>query len=317
MKEIFKLIRYVVLFLLFSGVAYVAFLCIWGDIMPGFLQRNMYYRMGYGGHMFTRMEEVKHVKNVDVLFLGSSHAYRGFDPRIFAKHGLKSFNLGSSLQSPMQTEVLLNRYLHTINPKVIIYEVYYPAFTSDGVESALDIISNDKNDLESVKMIMNLNHIGTTNTFIYGLCNDLIGATNAFNEDSVKGEDTYVKGGYVQRASTPFKNAMKESPWKYDINDHQWNTFIKLIHLIKNKNIKLILVQTPISKSLYKTFEKKEAFNKMMKQYGEYYNFNEILQLDDSLHFYDPDHLNQAGVEIFNDKLIHLALSKQTSGAKR
>ena len=43
-----------------------------------------------------------------------------------------------------------------------------------------------------------------------------------------------------------------------------------------------------------------------MGMYSEYYNFNEILTLNDSLSFYDYDHLNQNGVELFNKKLIEL-----------
>ena len=41
-----------------------------------------------------------------------------------------------------------------------------------------------------------------------------------------------------------------------------------------------------------------------MRSYGlQYYNFNEIIQLDDSLDFYDAHHLNQNGVNKFNAKL--------------
>ena len=44
---------------------------------------------------------------------------------------------------------------------------------------------------------------------------------------------------------------------------------------------------------------------------AEYYNFNNIMEVDDSLHFYDAHHLNQDGVELFNEKLIELVLNKQ------
>ena len=43
-----------------------------------------------------------------------------------------------------------------------------------------------------------------------------------------------------------------------------------------------------------------------MRQYSEYYNFNEIITLNDTLYFYDSHHLNQDGVNIFNKKLIEL-----------
>jgi hypothetical protein len=47
-----------------------------------------------------------------------------------------------------------------------------------------------------------------------------------------------------------------------------------------------------------------------MNDLGRYYNFNEISTLHDSLHFYDIDHLNHAGVELFNADLIKLLAEK-------
>jgi len=78
---------------------------------------------------------------VDILFLGSSHSYRGFNPQYFS--GYKTFNLGSSAQTPIQTNLLLKRYLHQLNPKTIVYEVYPISLSIDGVESSSDIIAND------------------------------------------------------------------------------------------------------------------------------------------------------------------------------
>ena len=43
-----------------------------------------------------------------------------------------------------------------------------------------------------------------------------------------------------------------------------------------------------------------------MSTYSKFYNFNEIIDLNDSLHFFDSHHLNQNGVKIFNNKLIEL-----------
>ena len=48
-----------------------------------------------------------------------------------------------------------------------------------------------------------------------------------------------------------------------------------------------------------------------MQSYGTYYNFNEMISLDDSLHFYDSHHLNQNGVNIFNAKLIDVLLTEK------
>src|SRR5438477_3987320 len=62
------------------------------------------------GHTLQRLREVESVGSVDILFIGSSHAYRGFDPRLFAETGLTSFNLGSKAQSPLNSYFLLKHY---------------------------------------------------------------------------------------------------------------------------------------------------------------------------------------------------------------
>ena len=61
-----------------------------------------------------------------------------------------------------------------LNPKLIVYAVDPNAFASDGVESAMDIIANDKNDRESLKMLAKINHLKVFNTLIYGYYKDYI-----------------------------------------------------------------------------------------------------------------------------------------------
>lgn len=42
-----------------------------------------------------------------------------------------------------------------------------------------------------------------------------------------------------------------------------------------------------------------------MKSYAiTYYNYNELLEMTDSLHFCEKDHLNQNGIAIFNEASI-------------
>ena len=45
-----------------------------------------------------------------------------------------------------------------------------------------------------------------------------------------------------------------------------------------------------------------------MQQYGQYYNFNKILNLDD-YYFYDGGHLRQEGAEIFSTAVAELIIS--------
>ena len=74
------------------------------------------------------------------------------------------------------------------------------------------------------------------------------------------------------------------------------------------KDIELILVQAPVTTMEYNSYADNAGFDKLMQGYSSYYNFNTLIILDDSLHFYDPHHLNQLGVETFNSELIDLLI---------
>lgn len=292
-------------FTIFAAVVYVFLLIFWAQVLPPMLKPNIQYRMGSYGHMFSRLSEVKRVNNIDILFLGSSHAYRGFDTRIFSENGFKSFNLGSSAQTPVQTKCLLSRYIDQLNPKLVIYEVYPETFTLDGVESSFDIIASDKNDFQSLKMALKINNIKTYNTLIYGLSRDLLNSNKSYFEPSLKGEDTYVNGGFVEKKIRNYKPEIFEAK-EINIIDYQIDTFTEIVRMLNDKKIELILVFAPIPQVNYVSYQNSVYFDSVMVKYATYYNFNELLTLNDSLHFYDSHHLNQDGVEIFNRELIKI-----------
>lgn len=305
-----KFLQNILLFLVFAAIFYVCGLFIWGSSYTlGQLKPNVNYQIGYSGHSFTRFKEVKKVQDIDILFLGSSHTYRGFDTRIFSKQGFKTFNLGSSSQSHIQTQLLLKRYLDSLSPKQIIYEVYPRSFMIDGVESGLDIISNDRNDRHSLAMAFNLNHIKTYNTLAYGFIRDVFNLNKSFEEKLQRDMDTYVSGGYVKRQLQYFK-PIAHPELDIELNEAQWDSFLENIALIREQNIEVIFVYAPITPSLYGSYTNNDYFNTLMKSQGRYYNFNEILSMDDSLHFYDSHHLNQKGVDLFNKELLNLLNKK-------
>ena len=88
--------------MLYATVVYMVLLILWGEFMPGMFKKNLNYSLGAYGHMYTRIREAEKVKNIDILFIGSSHAYRGFDTRIAKEYGFESFNLGSSSGSSVK-----------------------------------------------------------------------------------------------------------------------------------------------------------------------------------------------------------------------
>ncbi|MGC9332021.1 MAG: hypothetical protein ACP5DZ_09140 [Bacteroidales bacterium] len=297
------------LFLLVSFLVYCVLLFFWGHLLPQRYKPNLNYRIGSYGNMYTRMQEVKNVHQPDILILGSSHAYRGFDVRIFEQAGYETFNMGSSSQTPVQTRLLIKRYLNDINPGFVIFEVSPEVLASDGVESAVDVIANDKNDFRSVLMVLKINNIKVYNTLLYAFMNDLFNVNKNFEEPLVKPKwkDTYIPGGYVEKKMMYY--TPKTFPeTTFEFREMQIKAFENIVSDLKKNGYDFILVFTPVTSDLYESFTNVESFDSIMQAHGDYYNFNEIMQLNDTLHFYDSKHLNQAGVRKFNNRLFDLIM---------
>lgn len=257
--------------------------------------------MGSAGHLNTKLKEAKKTEApIDYLVLGSSHAYRSFDGRNFERYGLSGINMGSSRQSHMVTGVLLKRYLDDLQPKLVIYEVYPNIFNGDGVESALDIIANDRNDALTAKLTLDQNHLKVYNTFIYGAYRDVFDLNKNFVEPLIKGEDQYITGGFVAKEMRYFKG-VEVTPSTVRLTDSQLAAFEENISILKERNINYVLVQAPFVKVLYNSFRNNKKLDSTLASYGTYYNYNERMQLNDTLHFYDANHLNQSGVNLFNE----------------
>lgn len=295
-------------FTTFATLLYVVLIFLWGDYAPTKFKKNLNYKIGFGGHLFTRLQEVAEQDPVDVLFLGSSHAYRGFDVRIFERAGIRSFNLGSSGQSPIQSTLLLDRYLAQLKPRIVVFEVFPRTFCSDGVESSLDMIANAKNDWDSMFMALRQGNARVFNTLIYGLWMDTIGRNAAFSEPAKRGRDLYISGGFVERMPNLPGVEIETNfpPEEWEINETQFEEFDKMVDRLEAAGITLILIQAPITKAYFNSYTNNDEFDRRMNVYGNYYNFNHLINLDDGLHFYDSHHLTQVGVELFNAKIVEI-----------
>ncbi|GAF03276.1 hypothetical protein [Saccharicrinis fermentans] len=303
-----KFLKLFVKFVPFAIVVYCILIFVTGRYLPAIATPNILNK-AIVGHTFSRLKEAKETDNVDVLFLGSSHTYRGFDPRIFAEEGWRSFNLGSSAQTPLQTEILLDRYLERLNPKMIVYEVYPTTFSIDGVESFVDILYNDRVDMKSLWKVLGLWNIRLYNTLLYQFLRDPFNARSEYIEPMYIDGDTYVTGGYVEKDISYFeKENFRTQSW--DFNDSQFQAFENTLSIIRKKDIPLVLVFAPITSALYDSYSNNDAFDDVMHGYGDYLNFNEIIELNDTLHFFDSNHLNQKGVVVFNHEFIRILRDK-------
>lgn len=272
--------------------------------MPQFMSKNTRNRIASYGHLFSRSRDAENIKNPDILFLGSSHAYRGFDTRVFEKHGIKAFNLGSSSQSPINTQVLLKQYLDKINPKLVVYEVYAGTLSTDGVESSLDMLTNNKIDINAIEMAFKINNLMTYNTLIYGYFRQIFNINKNLVEPQKKGDDFYVKnGGYVETSYRKNKiTPQKQGKW--EINPEQITALKQNLQMLNERKIPYVLVQSPITSYYYKSKTNNKEVDDLLSKLGPYKNFTGDLKFDDENDFYDTDHMNQKTVEKFNEYFI-------------
>lgn len=303
-------IKKIILFFLASFIGYVCFLAFLAFTLP-YDYANQ-FKINYKntvGHSFTRFNEVKEVENIDVLFIGPSTTYLGFDPRIFEKHCIESFNLGSSAQTPIQTHVLLKRYLNKLDPKLVVYNPEPGFFEHMGIESTTDLISNDTIDTHLLSMIFNYSNLTIWNTLLYTSIRRILKLGDSYQQDRIERFDTYIDRGYVSRSVDVSLDNGDINPVTIDTNS--WNPlpiqkeyFKKNIDLLKNHNGDFILIETPKrSISALKSEVNNPKIDSYLETFGRYINYNNELNMESS-HFADNVHLNQRGVDHFNRMIL-------------
>lgn len=299
--QFIKILKRLLVFIIVSFFVYSILVCIWGYYLPVKYSKNLHYKLGSS---YLRFQEAELYKNIDILFVGSSHAYRGFDTRIFEKAGYSSFNIGSTAQTPKQTKYLLEHYIDKFNPKILVMEVYPNVFMIDGVESTLDILSNNP-DINGFNLVFEHTNPRVLNSFIYS---EYVNAFQIGSNKSIpilSSIDEYIIGGFVEKKMI-YNNFSKRVSLNKPFLEEQFVKFEEINAYLKEKKIRAIYVFAPIVKRDYNSFKKKKEFNARISKLGAYYDFNELLNLNDTLHFFDAHHLNQDGVKIFNKELIRL-----------
>lgn len=273
------------------------------------LKPNAFYPIGSKGGSYQRMQEIKNYEKVDVLFVGSSHAFRGFDVRYFDEHGIRSFNLGSPSQTPIQTKILLEHYLDKLDPEIVVYEVYPATFQNNGAESSIDLLANSDYHSGLIKSTFLVNDIRLYNTLLLDFMRQLTGLNTGITP--VNNEtDTYISGGYVESDlafnTSPVSDKMKEQykDQKWEFKNHQLKAFSELIELLRSRNTPVVLIQMPVTLEAYELYANNEGVDSLFTTFGSYLNLNGIISLDQQTDFIDYHHLSQSGVLKTNALLL-------------
>lgn len=300
--ELKKIITRLITFLLCSLACYVLviYLLCAGKCHSGSLiysVSDMIVRKG--GNTFQKFSDFDVNKYYDVLVIGSSHAYRGYDPEIFEKSGVELFNLGTSGQTPLNTYFLAAHYIKQGHCKLVIIDVYDGALTSDGVESTADLMQNISSTGTVLKMGIALKDPRILNMLMVRLFNsgkkpeykDKTYTINGFSK-------TYDSLKYVDQQAYCLNEA---------VNPAQLYYLEKTIQYLKKQqiNIKLVTHPAPVEwdRQKHKMIHDHvmEIASRYKVEYMDYFNYD---GLDSRNDFYDSHHLNQSGVQKFNRILI-------------
>lgn len=276
------------------------------------LTKNLIFNQGGNSHMWTRLNEVDTISNIDVLILGTSRAYRGIDTRNFEKLGLRTFNLGSNMQTPIQTEYLLNKYLTKLNPKIVIWEVSLEIFSNKGIESFIDISSNSVIDFPLLRQGLRYNNPLIYNNIIITKYRQIFGNYFDYKEKYNKASGTYISNGFVDVDPSEFEDGDLLYKVNSELLDYQMKSFQNSIELLNQKGVKIFLVNSPLTTKYYDLISNKDELKIYLNSFqlrGEvekFMMFNDIYPDfgHNYLYFSDNMHLNKLGVSIYNKLLL-------------
>jgi hypothetical protein len=263
--------------------------------------------------------------SLDVLFLGSSHAYRSINPFLVdTTLRLKTFNFGTSGQSMRTSYHVLTNVLKTQTPNTLVVELYFDALTQQ------DQLTNAGFNFPSVKWSRaKLNFwwdgfsfkdkciMVFTPAYRYRqewkyVLRKLMGKVNTLP----RGE--YVGKGFVFNENTVELNRLTK---KNHFNDYRFEEtpvvtsnleyLGRIVKLCRENNIRLIFVTTPIPSITYNKLVNPHDIDQRLTTFARqhhvpYYNFLDArkLELQDTVHFFDNNHLNIEGANIFTKQVI-------------
>jgi hypothetical protein len=264
---------------------------------------------GGWGQSLRRFRDLRSTGDVDVLIAGSSHAYRSFDPRIFAEAGLRAFNMGSTNQTPLNTYYLLQEFLPVLKPELVLVDVYVRTLSSeDGLESFFDLAVNLPLSLNMFKMAVATGQPHAVNRLVELQMGRLARPLDRIQQKEVRGE-TYVPGGYCESEKIIGKDVEFQNFGKIHPAQIQIEYLEKIIGLLKDRGITAVLVTAPFPEEHRRAIENYAALTRRIDRLARrhdvfYKDFNGLLDLKTYTHFMDTHHLNHAGVQRFNRALL-------------
>ncbi len=252
-----------------------------------------------GGGTYIKTHNFNTQEKYDVIIVGSSHAYRGYDPRIFKEYGFNAYNLGTSDQKPMCSYFLIKNYINHNNCKLVIFDLYDRVFSQSNIESMSDMIQNIPSDKAALQLSLASNDVRAINMFTLRIFNKI---ADPINPDTLG----YIKG-YL-----PTEKLLELPPkrriYTYETNHEGLKYLEKTIRYLKKEGVKIVMTEHTLP--IVAPAVRHDAFRKDIYKVLNKYNVGWLDYTTDSTmnnvkYFADESHLNVKGVYKYNHRLIN------------
>lgn len=252
-----------------------------------------------GGFSRQRFAEMEQHENVDVLFAGSSHCYRTFDPRFYRDRGLAVFNMGSTAQTPLNAYYLLEGRIDRLKPKLVVMEVFWAVLGADGTESFLDLLTNAPLDGNLVRMGIATGSLRSATALLSRWMR-----IGELESGPVTGTGHYVAGGFAERREG-FVGDLEGRPTVADIEREQLEYLRRIIDMVEAGGGRVLLAVQPLPES---TVSRTRGLAEARQELVLFARDNRVPLFDyvargalvESRYYFDFHHLNRIGVEKFN-----------------
>jgi hypothetical protein len=280
---------------------YLLFVVLFSNISLGdkrLIMSAMPYLQKNGGHERILFEEwAKSNENYDAIVLGSSHAYRGYDPRIFRSHGISIFNLGTSSQHPVASELIYDEFARG-RSKVVIYDLYDVVFEIEGIECSLRLIQNLPAREQASKLCkLDLRYMNAM----------AVREATLIQADEAPMRE-YIERGYCEKKGMLYQTEpLTDSV--FNKNEEMFEAFERHIKKMQADGVKIILCSHPLPQNpgihnYHNGFlqDLKPIIEKYQLPYLDFTYYSDGFGREQ---FADLAHLNQQGVEFYNNMLLN------------
>ncbi len=258
------------------------------------------YLQRKGGQEKMMFNDWTDKKKPDIIVLGSSHAYRGYDPREFDKRGLALFNGGTSSQHSLASYLLFENYFAQSSAPLYIIDLYEAIYSGEGMECTTRMIENVKDDHTAFQFVKQEPDLRCFNAYMSRLVSKRM-------PDEAEAKD-YVRDGYCSKTDSLKEDLPEVTVKEFEPNEKMIHYLDVLLTELDKRKLNYIMVSHPQPpRKGYDEFH--NSFRKVVDpilnaHHVKYIDYTQTPGFITTQHFFDLNHMNQSGVTMFNSMLI-------------